>query len=197
MGEDMTWRYVSVLHLMQNCKILYYSLYLECWEIPMYWSSANSSWNIKCQHWSLYHLPVLGSLYKSQMFASPVPGWVGCSGWVPPAAASHVLDRSGVWQDLLRELSWGPAQQLLPHRSRCAASPADSVSGTLTWVINETHISHSTGALLLPEHQTPSLILGLILHTIFFQRYTTLTYVRAMIVCCWSFHYFFTVITLR
>lgn len=191
----MTRRYVSVLHLMQNCKILYYSLYLECWEIPMYWSSANSSWNIKCQHWSLYHLPVLGSLYKPHMFASPVPGWVGCP-LLQPATCWTGQGCGRTWSE-----SWAgvlPSSScLLPHRSRCAASPADSVSGTLKWVINETHISHSTGALLLPEHKTPSLILWLILHTIFFQRYTTLTYVRAMIVCCWSFHYFFTVITLR
>lgn len=34
---------VSVLYLMQNCKILYCSLYLECWRIVMYRTSANSS----------------------------------------------------------------------------------------------------------------------------------------------------------
>lgn len=135
----MTWRYVSVLYLMQNCKILYCRLYLECWKIVMYWTSSNLSWSIKCQHWSLYHSPVLCSLYKSHMFASPVPGWVGC-----PLLQTATCWTSQGCGRIWSELSWGPPQPVpacaaLAHRSRCAASPADSVSGTLKKPINETH----------------------------------------------------------
>lgn len=129
---------ISILYLMMDSKILCCGLYLECWKIVTYWTSANSSWNIKCQHWSLYHLPVLSSLYKSHMFASPIPGWVGCP--LLQTATSEL----GSCPRLPAQPA--PACPALPRSARCAASSVNSVSGTLKSHKWDPHTTNSTGS---------------------------------------------------
>lgn len=184
-GHDM--KNISVLYLMHeyiyfitfNCKILYCGLYLECWKIVTYWTSANSSWNIKCYHWSLYHLPVLISLYKSHTFASPIPGWVDCPllqpqlEWVRDVAGS--VQRAELGSRPRLPAQPAPACPALPHSARCAASPASSVSGTLKSHKWDPHTTSCPGSpRLLPQHKNPSLRHWVILYTLFFifQKYT-------------------------
>jgi len=98
----------SILYFIQNCKILYYSIYVEGWKMATYWN-GNSSRNVNCQCWSLHRITWLGRpLHKSQTFARLVTGWVG---WPPPQTATSWAGQGcgrlwcGSWAGLLP--SWG------------------------------------------------------------------------------------------
>jgi len=61
------------------------------------------------------------------------------------AADGHVLSWAGLWQALVRELSWAPAQlgpaaRAVQWSTGGAASPSASGSGALRGLVGETHV---------------------------------------------------------
>lgn len=162
---------VSVLYLMQNCKILYCSLYLECWRIVMYRTSANSSWNIKCQHWRLYHLPILNSIYRSLKFASPIPGGVGCPLLQTTTSWSSLCGRiwSESWAGVLPTLPAQPAPACaaLPCRATSAVSPADCLWDAEVCHKWNPHICTAVQGLSSLHNRNPYLMLWVTQYTFF------------------------------